>query len=215
MYHKCDAEAKTSESSEVGLPQAARLSHKLWDIDWSRYFPAQLPTSNLVVREVDLDEAAGFLARSDEQVFGRQGQWVQRKREDATLKQRYFQAACDAFGFWRERTIVGLFIGNPADWSSYYMRWLCLDPEFRKQRASTEFLEILFGALKAVGVARIECETAPSNVAGTAGLTSLGFRVAGMSLSERWGAMTRLYKHLDRQAEEAFVAAFGGGSRTS
>lgn len=193
-----------------------RLSQQLWNINWADHVPARLASSNLVVSEVSHEQATAFLRRANAHVFGEQGPWAaQRQREDPAAKQKYFEVACDAFGFWDDESLIGLFIGNPTDWSSYYMRWLCVAPEFQKKRVSTEFLQMLFRILRAAGVARVECETAPNNTAGTAGLTSLGFRVAGMSLSERWGALTRLYKHLDEQAEGAFVEAFCSASRAA
>ena len=205
--------ARTAPNVSVGGEgESFRLSQQMWALDWSRHFPVCLPTSKLSVEEVNYQQAQDFMRKSASQVIGQQGQWFQSSAESPELKRKYFEIACDAFGFWRNREMVGLFIGNPTDWSSYYMRWLCLRPDFRKRRASTEFLEVVFDALREAGVARVECETAPSNVSGTAGLTSLRFRVAGVFLSERWGALTRFNKFLDPEAEKMFARAFCCGA---
>jgi hypothetical protein len=103
---------------------------------------------------------------------------------------------------------VGLFIGNPVDWSTYYIRSTAFLREYQGRTLYQRFLAQLFALLAEAGVSRVEADTAPSNLQCVAALMRQRFSASGTVLSERWGALSRFTRHLDPDAEETFLRQF-------
>jgi RimJ/RimL family protein N-acetyltransferase len=110
-------------------------------------------------------------------------------------------------------TTVGLLVGAPEDWSSYYVRVFALRPDFQRPELARRFArECLFAPLAERGVERVIADTSPANVAMSRLLTELHFHVTGSDLSDRWGPMTRYTRFLSARCEAEFVRKFGGGT---
>lgn len=189
-------------------PERRRLSESLWDIDYRSVFPLVVSDDGTVAELGDVDRAMEFVREHYSTVFGdaRESSFW---REDAeATRERYLRQACDLFLFSNGGRTVGLFMGNPVDWSTYYMRsWAFLE-EYQSRGIAHGFLAALLPLLAKSGVARFETDTAPSNHQSIAAMMREGFVVSGSVVSERWGALARFTKYLNPEAEASFVKQF-------
>src|SRR5690606_18124616 len=85
--------------------------------------------------------------------------------EKMTPAQRRFFEEMDAFVFRAGAKTVGLVMGHPTDWSTYYVRTVALLPDARHRGFTAAFGEAIYGPLAAVGVERVEGDTSPANMA--------------------------------------------------
>lgn len=123
-------------------------------------------------------------------------------------KEQYYRVAGDFFEIKQEARTVGLVVGTPVDWSTYYIRSAAVLAEFQAKQLGSRLLRLMFAHLAAAGVERIDADTSPSNLAVMQLLTRLRFNVTGTVLSDRWGAQVRLTRFLDPRAEDVFLQQF-------
>jgi RimJ/RimL family protein N-acetyltransferase len=189
-----------------------RLSELLWGIDWSDTFPCELKPG--IWAEVGSPEAvADFCARHFGSIFGDvqgSGFWL----DQGAAKERYLRHACDSIIIRDGTTDVGVVICNPVDWSTYYLRMAAFVPAYQGQNLVKFVVARLCRILTEAGVARFECDAAPSNVRCIATALALGFVVTGTTLSERWGALSRLTRYLNPGAEESYLDRFCAAGRS-
>lgn len=204
-------------SGVLGAPSVAtaapvRLSESLWGIDWSDAFPAELKPG--IWAEVGSPEAvSSFATKHFGSIFGDipgSGFWV----ETGVARQRYLEHVCDSFIVRDGDVDVGIVICNPLDWSSYYIRLAAFLPAYQSQDLVKHVLLRTWTVLARAGVARVEMETAPSNAQCMASALTLGFVVTGTVLSERWGALSRMARYLNAEAEESYLDRFCAAGRS-
>lgn len=135
--------------------------------------------------------------------------------EPLSVAKRAFLERSDAFLFWHEDRAVGLLMGNPVDWSTYYWRTVAFLPAYRGRGLLAAALEATDRHLAAHGVARVEGETAPNNYAQLRLLLRLGYVVTGSTESDRFGSMLRLTKFLAPGPRETFERQFCRGAPVS
>lgn len=124
-------------------------------------------------------------------------------------KQRYIQNCCDVLEARRGDATVGIFIGAPDDWSTYYCRLLAFDPQVSARVTIRRFFqECLIGPLRNAGVERLVGETAPTNAIMIRWFTELGFQPTGQRLTERWGPFVQFTKYLREESGRAFMRRF-------
>jgi hypothetical protein len=100
-------------------------------------------------------------------------------------------------------------MGNPIDWSSYYIRTAALLPDYRGRDLNAKLITLLSNELANAGVERIEADTSPTNAAVLQVLClELDFRVTSTSMSERWGGLVHLTRFLTERAETVFHRQF-------
>jgi ribosomal protein S18 acetylase RimI-like enzyme len=128
--------------------------------------------------------------------------------EPMTAAKRRFCSETDIFLFRAEDRTVGLLMGHPTDWSTYYIRTTAFIEEYRARGLMRQFAVGLWDALRDAGAARVETEVLPSNRPTLALLAKEGFIVTSAGVSERWGAMLRLTKFLATEPEEVFRRQF-------
>ncbi len=187
------------------------LSEGLWGIDFRAHFPLVVrsgPSTIVTADVVTVDELDRFTGERYRSLFGVGDDSQFWRAAPSAARRQYLRRACDLFLFRDGPDPVGLFVGNPLDWSSYYIRSTAFLPEYRGNALYQGFLAHAFEVLRAAGVARIEAETAPSNLACVAALLRQGFFASGSVLSEQWGACTRFTKHLDLDAQSVFLDRF-------
>jgi GNAT superfamily N-acetyltransferase len=180
----------------------------LWGIDYSESFPLQVSEDGITVDAVGVDEALEFVGEHYAAIFGgAEGSpfWTE---ESPAARERYLRHACDIFAFRDGDEVVGLFIGNPVDWSTYYIRSMAFLPEYQGRALYQRFFAVLFERLAQAGIARIEAEAAPSNRRSAGVLMLQRFVVSGNVLSERWGGLVRYTKHLDTRVQGVFLRQF-------
>lgn len=184
------------------------LSECLWNIDFSAHFPMVVSDDGVTIDHAGPEEALEFTGEHYGALFGDPEASQFFAGDSRAARERYLKHACDVFVFKDGPRAVGLFIGNPVDWSTYYIRSTAFLPEYQGRALYQRFLAELFALLAEAGVCRVEAETAPSNLQCVAALMRQRFVVSGTVLSERWGALTRFTRHLDPDAEKTFLTQF-------
>lgn len=188
------------------------LSRTLWGLDWSDHLPVELP-GGVTVHASSYDRALPFISEHYAAIFQEDDQSPFCTSRVGPGKERYYRVAGDFFEFKRGERTVGLLVCTPVDWSTYYIRSAATLPEEHGSRAIQRFFVPLFEKLRALGIQRIEADTSPSNCVTILNLVRMGFVVSGTTLTERWGAQTRLSLFLDDECDRVFVRQFCHGVR--
>lgn len=196
-----------TEAAVCALDSGSRASYRLWQLDWSRVLPWTLG-DGIVAEFAPFERALPFIHGHYGEIFDA-GSSAYASEALSPTKVRFY-ADCDVFLFRDGDRDIGVMIGHPTDWSSYYIRTTALLDEYQGKAIATEHLARMMNVLRAVDVERLEIETAPSNQACMRAVLRLGFNATAMSLSERWGAMTRFTAFLSRPHERSFVHQFSG-----
>jgi hypothetical protein len=192
---------------------AATLSQRLWDLDWTTILPWQLD-DDVTIHPGRFDEASEFARAHYPRIFGTgDGRFIV---EPTTPAKKRFGAEMDIFLFHsrsiaREHGddgIFGFFCGHPSDWSTYYLRSMAFLPECRRKHYGSAFFSRICEALGHAGIARIEGDTAPTNIAVGRILSKLGFIVTSTVCSERWGMLLRFTKFLESDLGASFTRQF-------
>lgn len=200
-----------SQTRAVGGPM--KLSQELWGDSWFGTDPIDLG-HGLSIRLGDLDEAMPFVSSHYPRCFETDpglSPFLDETFDER--KRQFYRRVADVFVCRRHHHVVGIFIGNPKDWSTYYLRTAALLPEVRGGTAAKTFTALLLRRLAAANVKRVEVDTMPTNLAMVALLNRAGFNITGTCLSERWGALTCFTKYLNKEAESIFLDQFCTGVR--
>lgn len=182
------------------------LSRRIWDLDWASHLPWTF--DDIVVEAGSFrDDAAPFIAEHYAAIFGSQ-EPSRFYVEATTAAKRHFGDEMDVLCFRDAKKPVGILLGHPVDWSTYYFRSVALLPEVRDRGLLGRALSRAHDTLRSCGVDRAEGECSPSNAPMMRALAKLGYLVTATVNSERWGAMVRFTKHLHPEAEEVFLRQF-------
>ncbi len=206
-----------SQAATTWMPSASApanfgrtsMSRRWFGLDWEELLPWDL--GGVVVEHGELDEALRFATRYYPTIF--RGRPDQRFLQDpmTRCKRRFYQEA-DVFLLREGSEPVGLQIGHPSDWSSYYIRTVALLPRVRGRGLIAELTGRMVEPLRRAGFQRMEGDIPPANAANLTAQTRLGYVATGMVNTERWGSMVRLTKYLTEDADEAFRKQFCSGS---
>ncbi len=186
------------------------LSTRIWGIDWEQHFPV-LTANGYSLELSDFDTVAHFLKEHYREIFQAdldEGSFLHSEMNAA--KGRFYREAADFIVFKKNGSIVGTFVGNPSDWSSYYLRNIAILPEHQGKKIHQTFLDH-FIALISSYVDRVEAEVSPSNLAQVHTLNKEGFNIVGLQLSERWGSNVRMTKFVNRNHQKVFLSQFCTG----
>jgi GNAT superfamily N-acetyltransferase len=200
-------------STRIEAVHPSRASQLLWDIDWGKWLPRQITDDGIELRLSDIQAAMPFISAHYAEIFEQE---LERHRFFSEpfdgAKMRYYQTN-DVFEIKHGERTVGLLIGAPSDWSTYYIRSMAVLPAYQGRQLPRCILPFVFERLAEVGVRRFEAETSPSNLVSVLNLTRLRFNITGTVLTERWGALLRFTKFVDEQAEGVFLDRFCSGVR--
>lgn len=186
---------------------ATSFSVQVWSLEWEAHVPFSLGRG-IVVERATLADAFAFVEESYSAVFGATPKDASFLEEGLTPAKRRFFERSDRFLFRDGERPIGLLMGQPQDWSTYYWRTVAFLPEYQGRGLLAAALERLDSALASAGVLRVEGDTAPNNYRQLRLLLRLGYCVSGSANSERWGALLRLVKFLSPEGREAFGARF-------
>lgn len=196
-----------TEASACAPDSGSRASYRLWQLDWARVLPWTLG-EGIVSEFVPFERAMPFIRANYGTIFDEESSaYAPEALSSAKLR---FYAECDIFLFRDGERDVGVMIGHPTDWSSYYVRTTALLDEYQGKAIAAEHLVRMMSVLRAADVQRLDIETAPSNQVCMRTALRLGFNATAMSLSERWGALTRFTAFLSRDHERSFIHQFSG-----
>jgi RimJ/RimL family protein N-acetyltransferase len=188
------------------------LSAMLWGIDWASHLPIDLG-DGVTVHFSSFDECVPFVREHYARIFQQDDSSPFTQTHSEPTKERYYRLAGDFFAFRLHGETIGLLVGTPSDWSTYYIRSAAILPEHLGKGVIPGFLPSMFEILKAAGLERVEADTAPSNLAVMRILTRLSFNVTGTVLTDRWGAHVHLTRYLANDREEIFLRQFCSGVR--
>lgn len=190
------------------------LSEKIWGIHWNEHFPYKINDDDITAHHSSFEEFGAFAADNFSRIFENDKYptsflWL----EHSPFKMRYYKEVGDFFIFKHGNKTIGGFVGNPIDWSSYYVRSFALLPEYEGRHIVFLFLKHFFKILEFHGIERVEADTSPSNTTIIQLTSRLRFNIAGTLLSERWGALTHLVKFFSKKHETVFLQQFCAGVR--
>jgi Acetyltransferase (GNAT) family len=195
--------APVSETTRT-VTASTSTSWRLWDLDWADHLPFVM--GDVTVELGSFEDGTAFFRDHYEEVFGKsQTSWF---REELSVAKRRFMLEMDAFVFRKDGRAIGLAMGHPTDWSTYYVRLLALLPEFRERHLTTQFEEHLCATLKSVGVTRCEAECSPGNRAMMKMFLNQGWHLSATAQSERFGTNIRFTRYLDEKAEDVFCRQY-------
>jgi hypothetical protein len=201
------------QSGTFRQPVSRTLSDTFWRLDLTRGLPRELSKDGIVCTAGEFKRVRNFLKR----VFPTlTEEGLAAAPLDPRLlhtKQWYLGQACDLLELRKDGETVGVMIGAPEDWSTYYLRIYAIAPEYQRPILTRRFAyECLLNRLAEHGVQRIVTDTSPTNLAAARRLCELQFHVTGQQLSERYGPLIRYTKFLDPDAEAAFISRFAGSA---
>ena len=188
------------------------LTETLWGIRWDDILPHRVLSDILVVAS-SYDQALPFVEANYDTIFEDDETSRFHQTKSVAQRARYYRKVGDFFEFKQGSRTVGLLIGTAVDWSSYYIRSAAALPEVQGKGMIQRFFHTMFPVLKQAGVERVEAETAPTNLAVIHLLSRMRFNPTGTILSDRWGALLRLTRYLDNDAEQVFLNQFCSGVR--
>jgi RimJ/RimL family protein N-acetyltransferase len=190
-----------------GPSNGPSLSSDLFGIDWATQLPFEL-TGGIRVELAAMQPTIEFAAAHYAAIFGSDASDRRFLVEALSPAKMRFLELSDRFMFRDGERAIGLLLGNPLDWSTYYWRSIAFLPEFQGRGLLAAALARTDAAMREAGVARLEGEAAPNNQRQLRLLSRLGYVVTGTINSERWGTLLRLTKYLRPEAEERFATQF-------
>lgn len=194
------------------LIPGAPFSRRLWGLDLGAGLPRKLSRDGVVAVSGETSSVRAFLD-AEFAVLTQEGLGAAPSSAGAEAKRRYLESTCDFMELRHDARTVGVLIGEPEDWGSYYVRSFAVAPAYQRAALIRRFVrECLFEPLAAAGVERVIADTSPANVAMARLFSELRFYATGHNLSERWGPLVRYTKFLDAQSEAAFAERFGCGA---
>jgi hypothetical protein len=205
------SESPGVQGNTVARPSVGQtLSAKIWGFDLCKDLPRVLSSNGVEALRGDPARARAFLIRefptlTEEALGAEPSETVQ----DA--KRWYLRTACDVIELQHAGETVGVFIGAPEDWSSYYVRIFALLPRYQRPALIRRFArECMFEPLRAARIERVIADTSPANIAMARCFSEQNFYFSGHQLSERWGPLVRYTHFLDPACEAAFLKRFAG-----
>ncbi len=183
------------------------LSCELFGIDWAAHLPFEL-SGGIRLEWATLAQTGAFVGAHYAAIFGTRTADPRFLVEDATPAKARFLRISDRFVFRDGTRTVGVLVGHPVDWSTYYWRTVAFLPEFQGRGLLAAALRRTDDVMRAAGIARVDGEAAPNNQRQVRLLLRLGYCVTGTVNSERWGTVLRFTKYLRPDAEERFMTQF-------
>jgi ribosomal protein S18 acetylase RimI-like enzyme len=194
------------------LPLRPTHSLQLLGLDLTVGLPKKLSNDGVLAVPGDFNRIVAFL-RKNYAMFSEESHGAGPSEVIQQSKHTYLSACCDLIELRHKGETVGVMIGAPEDWSSYYVRMFAMLPAYQRPGLTRRFVrECLFEPLARGGVERVVAETSPANIAMSHLFTELRFRVTGNVLSDRWGPLVRYTKFLAPACEAEFLRKFGGAA---
>lgn len=182
------------------------MSLRFFGLDWREHLPRRIGELDLVLG--DIDEARTFIQTRFQTVFGRTEVDERWWSEDFDQNKQRFCQEADILLCRRGDETVGLVMGHPSDWSSYYIRTICISAEFRGAGFASLLVTWMGEVLGRHGVSRLEGDVSPGNQAQCIAQARAGCLVTGVSNSERWGTLLRYTRFLHPSVEEIYCRQF-------
>lgn len=202
-------QASLSRNAAPASSAPSSLTYRLWGFDLCEGLP-YVVGRDVVAHRGDLSSVRAFLSLEYPSLTEDAVVSALQPRVDSA-KRSYLETASDLIELRHAGQTVGVMVGAPEDWASYYIRVFALKRSHQRPRLIRRFCrDYLFARLLAHNVQRVIADTSPANIATSRMLSELKFYVTGQQLSDRWGPLVRYTKFLDSACEEAFLKRFAG-----
>jgi GNAT superfamily N-acetyltransferase len=192
-------------------PSSRRTSllTKLFKVKWNQHFPLNVENCGCTIEYIEPELAFQFIRQSYDEIFELE-LWKDPllAEQQTDEKLQYYKECGDFFMIYKDSKAIGIFIGTLTDWSSYYFRSAAVLPQYQGNGAIGRLLPYLTKILTDSGIARIESDASVSNFTSIQILLRARFKVTGMQLSERWGALLHFTKFLSPSSEKIFMGQF-------
>ncbi len=185
------------------------MSQRVLGLDWREHLPWIVGDLTVEAGSFAKD-AQPFMAAHFAELFDAADIQKRFLTDPLTDAKRRFGDEMDVLCLKAAGRVVGLLVGHPLDWSTYYWRSVALLPAHRANHALARVMERSYEPLHAAGIERVEGECSPTNAPMMRTLTKLGWVVTSTANSERWGATVRFTKFLRGDAEDVFARQFCG-----
>src|SRR4051812_6212087 len=186
------ADTKTYDAS-------ASLSYRLYGLDWRKHFPVILNGGEIEVRYGTPQVGLEFYKSHYSEIFNPEGQVAVLNPKTEKAKLNYYKEAGDFFEFYYKQQLIGIFVGTPIDWSSYYFRNIAILPGHQGKRIGSQVEAYLIEVLKKYPIERIEGDVSATNARHMQILSKLNFIVTGVKFSDRWGGLIQLTRFLSEE----------------
>ncbi len=97
---------------------------------------------------------------------------------------------------------------NLQDWSTYYLRYINILPQYRGHQLALDIMDKICQTLQHFGIERIEAHVSVGNLGQQIRMAKMGFISTGNYQSERWGSLSLLTKYLDKKYQHTFQRQF-------
>ncbi len=186
---------------------AKRLSEIILGLDWRNYLPLSIGQYHLHASTADefyqlKKSSQSFILTSETS----EDSFV--KDINSELKDRYLRHACDFFVFKKGTEVVGTAICEVNDWTTYYLRYITINPHHRNNNLTLEFVRVIENVVKEFKIEKITCDVSPANLSQVSRMSQAGYVYTGNVLSERFGANLRLTKFLKDESWKAYNKNF-------
>jgi len=200
------------QSGTFRSPTARTLSDEFWNLELARGLPRVITRDGIEIAAGEIERIRDFLKTVFPTLTEEGLGAAPLEPSVAHTKRWYLGAASDLLELRKRGETIGVMIGSPEDWSTYYIRIYAVSPEHQRSIVTGRFAKFLLDRLAECGVQRVVTDTSPANTSAALRLSELQFRVTGQQLSERYGPLIRYTKFLDPAAEAAFLARFAGSA---
>lgn len=186
------------------------LTRRFWKFDLCDHMPRKLTSDGVCAERGEPQRVRAFL-KDEFPVLTEEAVAPIANADAALAKREYIETACDLVELRHEEKTVGVLVGAPEDWSSYYIRIFAVAQRYQRPTLIRRFgAECIFEPLRAHHVQRVVADTSPCNLAMSRTLSELRFYATGHQLTDRWGPLVRYTKFLDPACEDAFLRRFNG-----
>jgi hypothetical protein len=200
------------QSGTFRAPTARTLSDEFWNLDLTRGLPRAMTRDGIELTAGEIDRIRHFLQTVFPTLTEEGLGAAPLEPSVAHTKRWYLGAASDLLELRKRGETIGVMIGAPEDWSTYYLRIYAVSPEHQRSIVTRRFAQCVLDRLAQCGVQRVVTDTSPANASAALRLSELQFHVTGQQLSERYGPLIRYTKFLDPAAEAAFLSRFAGSA---
>jgi hypothetical protein len=214
-YNSCPEERTGVTELPSRNPAALTHTQRMWGFSLADTLPRVLTRDGITAVAGEFARMGRFLA-SEFGMFHEEALRSDAVAQDYIVcnrKSEYLRDACDLIELRHADNTIGVLMGAPEDWSTYYVRIFALHRSFQRPAMTRLFIrDCLFDPLAEHGVERISADTSPANIAMSRLFTELHFHVTGSQLSDRWGPLVRYTRFLSPACEAEFRRKFGGGA---
>lgn len=195
-------DARGSSVRRVGEARApTRASERLWGLEWPTW-----TCNGVTIEPTTFEAVTPFIAEHYPSIFATEPNRF--LEEKLTPAKRHFLAECDVHQFRADGRVIGIAMGHPTDWATFYVRSIALLPKYRGRGVARQYFHELGSTLGAAGADRLEIETSAGNTPMNQLLLKHGFVITGTLNTDRWGAVLRYTRFLAPEARRVFDRQF-------